>query len=189
MHPLSKGARRGLLAGLLIATATGCGNQPERRPETGPAREYPAAIEIETLDGEATAARLAERPAPTTIVNLWATWCPPCVAELPDFERAGRLLAARGVDVLTLSMDVSLPSGEPVDADGVRRFLTDRQLVLPVWLYDGDLNDLADRLSWGGALPYTAILDQSGRVLAGHQGAMDLDGFLALHEEALTKKR
>jgi len=58
------------------------------------------------------------------VVNFWATWCPPCVAELPSLERLHRALGNEGVQVVGISTDE--------DEAALRRFLADRGLTFPI---------------------------------------------------------
>ncbi len=58
------------------------------------------------------------------VVNFWATWCPPCVAEMPSLERLHRSLSPEGLSVVTVSIDE--------DEGDLRRFVAEHALTLPV---------------------------------------------------------
>ena len=49
--------------------------------------------------------RLSDYQGKILVVNFWATWCPPCVAEMPSLDRFQQMFAARGVEVLAISVD------------------------------------------------------------------------------------
>ncbi len=104
--------------------------------------------------------KLYEQPTDTVyIVNFWATWCRPCVAELPNFELLSRNNQHKKVKVLLVSMDFAkdLPSK-------VQPFVKKKQLKSTVLLLnESDANRFIDRVepSWSGALPATLILNNA----------------------------
>lgn len=102
-------------------------------------------------DPAGKALRLPELTGKPLLVNLWATWCAPCVVELPMLET----LAGEGrVRVLTVSQDMGQP-------EKVAAFLTDRGLTkLEPWL--DPQNDLSFHYATG-TLPTTILYDAEGR--------------------------
>jgi len=94
----------------------------------------------------------------TLVINFWATWCQPCVEELPYFERLARETDAR---IVMVSLDFKKDI-----ATKLKNFVEERDLKLPVVaLADGDYNSWIDRVdpSWGGAIPVTLIYRGSER--------------------------
>jgi thiol-disulfide isomerase/thioredoxin len=88
----------------------------------------------------------------TLVINFWATWCQPCVEELPYFEQLARETDAR---VVMISLDFKKDV-----ATKLKKFVEQRELKLPIMaLADGDYNSWIDRVdpSWGGAIPVTLI--------------------------------
>lgn len=88
----------------------------------------------------------------TLVINFWATWCKPCVEELPYFEQ---LAEETDVRVVMVSLDFKKDV-----ATKLKRFVEERKLKLPVIaLADGDYDAWIDRVdpSWGGAIPVTLI--------------------------------
>ena len=90
------------------------------------------------------------------VINFWATWCVPCVRELPALQRFAREHAVRGWKVLALAVDQPVP---------VLEFVARFKLDLPVALAG------IDGLEWqramgnrAGGLPFSVVLDASGRV-------------------------
>jgi len=104
------------------------------------------------------------------LVNFWATWCPPCVEELPLLNAFYREHQARGWQVVGLAVD-QLPA--------VRSFLQKLPLAFPVGMVGFAGTELSRILgNPGGGLPYTVVFDQSGVVLhqkVGKVSRADLD--------------
>lgn len=95
----------------------------------------------------------------TYIVNFWATWCKPCIEELPDFEKINEKYADRKVKVLLVSMDFT----EDLD-NKVVPFLMKKQLRSEVVLLDEvNGNYFIPKVdeSWTGAIPATLIRNRS----------------------------
>jgi thiol-disulfide isomerase/thioredoxin len=91
------------------------------------------------------------------IVNFWATWCPPCVAELPLLDRFAREQAARGWQVLGLAVD---------QPSAVRKFLAARPVGFPIAMAGLQGTDLSRALGNSqGSLPFTAVFAANGTVL------------------------
>jgi thiol-disulfide isomerase/thioredoxin len=115
-------------------------------------------------DGDGKSFSLADFPGQGLIVNLWATWCVPCVAEMPQLEAAARALAPERIAVLPLSSDRG-------GASVVRKFYASHDIQgLTVWL---DPKGEAAR-AWGArGLPTTLVIDREGREVARLEGAYE----------------
>ena len=104
------------------------------------------------------------------LLNFWATWCPPCVHELPLLNRFQREHEQQGWQVVGLAVD---------DATAVVAFMRKTPLSFPVGMVKAD--GLALSRSLGneqGALPFTVVLDRQGRVTQrkiGQLSSSDLD--------------
>ena len=96
------------------------------------------------------------------LVNFWATWCPPCLAEIPDLIA---LQEKYGDDVLVIG--VSEDEG-PVDL--VRKFARDRNINYPIVMATPELQKLFPGVV---ALPTTFVLDREGRVAKKHVGLLN----------------
>ncbi|WP_028605905.1 TlpA family protein disulfide reductase [Ottowia thiooxydans] len=91
------------------------------------------------------------------LVNFWATWCPPCVEELPLLNRFYNENKANGWQMVGLAVDKVEP---------VKRFLTQRPLDFPVGMAGMEGIDLARSLgNEAGGLPFTVVFGTDGRVL------------------------
>ncbi len=100
------------------------------------------------------------------VVNFWATWCKPCVAELPYFEAAGEKYKSQNVKVLLVSLDFIR------DKQKLEKFVVERTIKNEVMLLNaGNPNLWIDKIEpeWGGAIPAT-ILYRKGEKLFFREG-------------------
>jgi thiol-disulfide isomerase/thioredoxin len=90
------------------------------------------------------------------IVNFWATWCKPCVEELPGFHETVRKYAGRKVKLLLVSVD--FPKDYP---DGIRAFAQKNRYDSEIaWLDETDADHFCPVIdkTWSGAIPATLII-------------------------------
>ncbi|MFO1339751.1 MAG: TlpA disulfide reductase family protein [Burkholderiaceae bacterium] len=161
-------ARRALLAGAgLGALAAGWGLHRWRQQATLPADELQAfwAQELSTPTGASLPMRaLRGRPL---VVNFWATWCPPCVKEMPELDRFAKEFAGRGWQVLGVAID----QPEPVKA-----FLDHTPVSFPVVLAGTDGLAWVRRLgNEAGGLPFSVQWSAEGLVVRRKLGATDFE--------------
>ena len=104
------------------------------------------------------------------LINLWATWCGPCVGELPDFMTINRMYRKRDFDFVTISAD------KPNKKDKALQTLTNLQVSAKNYIFNTDdsykLIELIDS-SWQGALPYTLLVEPGGKIIYRTQGRMN----------------
>ncbi len=98
------------------------------------------------------------------VLNLWASWCPPCRAELPDLQRLYDTYRARKLAVIAVN--------EGESADRARAFARALHIQLPVLL---DQNQSYGRVYAALGLPTTIIINSSGTVVQGFDGALTFD--------------
>jgi thiol-disulfide isomerase/thioredoxin len=151
--------RRALFVGSgLAAAAAGLGlswwQMESARPGASDAQgSDPWALRFARPEGgELEMAQLRGRPL---VLNFWATWCPPCIREMPQLNRFAREFGPAGWQVVGLA-------AEP--AEPVRRFLKTRPIEFPIGLGGAQALDLSRELgNPQGALPFTAVFDAAGR--------------------------
>lgn len=96
------------------------------------------------------------------LINFWATWCPPCLAEIPVFVRLQAEFAPHGVQFLGVALD---------NADNVRAFQTEHAMNYPSLHGQRDAIGLSKRYGNNiGALPYTVVVARDGSVITMHHG-------------------
>lgn len=120
-------------------------------------------LRLETLRGGVL--DLSTMKGRVVVVNFWATWCPPCIEEMPTMQRLWEDMHARGLDVLAVNV------GEP--SDRIENFLRvfEPSLEFPILLD----NDGKAFQAWDvRGLPKTFIVDKSGRVIYEAEGGRDM---------------
>jgi thiol-disulfide isomerase/thioredoxin len=114
------------------------------------------AIVLPDLDGNPVDLR-ASHPGRPLLINVWASWCGPCLEEMPELDRFAREQGMDGVQVIGLALDT---------ADGVRGFLARTPVTYPLLL---ETPGPADASVWlgntRGLLPYSVLVDADGRIL------------------------
>ena len=138
--------------------------------------------QIETITLEQLQAKTIQPGNDTLyIVNFWATWCGPCVAELPYFEQAAKDNAGKNVKILLINLDF------PSEKTKVIAFVAKRKLQNDVYLLNaGDPNKWIDQIdsSWDGAIPAT-VFYKAGKKVFFHEGDLtqaELNENINLHK-------
>lgn len=159
--------RHWLLGAGCLAAAAGAGVAWWRlQPDPAQAQEVQAFWQMRferPEGGELTVTDFRRRPL---LVNFWATWCPPCVEELPMIEAFWRQNAAKGFQVLALAID---------QPSAVRRFLARQPLTFPVGLAGLGGTELAKSLGNSqGGLPFSVFFDANGQIYRQKLGQLSL---------------
>jgi peroxiredoxin len=156
-----------------VACAAASGDQKlTPLPDLAPAPQF----DLETPDGERI--RLSDYRGKPVIVNFWATWCPPCRAEMPSFQRAWDQVKGEGISVIAINV------GE--DADTIRQFTERVAVSFPLPM------DQESRVvqAWPvRGLPTTFVVDPLGRLAFVATGEREWDDAALLDEvRALLKE-
>ncbi|MBK0378097.1 TlpA family protein disulfide reductase [Mucilaginibacter segetis] len=97
-------------------------------------------------------------------VNFWATWCPPCIAEMPSINTLHNKLKSNK-NILFLMVDVDHHLNKSVE------FMKNHNYPLPVYQTDSNMPPNI----FGGTIPTTLIIDKGGKIIYQHNGAADYD--------------
>lgn len=134
-----------------------------------PAAVFPQAVKAPQFtlkDVNGRTVQLSDYRGKVVLINFWATWCPPCRAEMPDLVRLQREHAKDGLQIIGITY--------PPERKGrVRRFAKQLKVNYPIAL---GTHELKARFSSDETLPLTIVIDRDGRVT-------DIIGGILLREE------
>jgi thiol-disulfide isomerase/thioredoxin len=157
--------RRGLVVGVAAAAVLagagyawwrtkqggGAGGAPDV-DQSGVAQFWP--LEFETPQG--TKLAMASLKGKPLLLNFWATWCAPCIEEMPMLDAFYRQNAAKGFQILGLAID---------QPSSVRKFLEKTPVTFPIGLAGFGGTELTKQLGNNvGALPFSVMFDPDGRL-------------------------
>lgn len=130
----------------------------------GPAGMVGQTAPIFTLhDDRGNAVSLVQYRGKVVVMNLWASWCPPCRAEMPDLQSVAREYAKDGVIV------VGVNQGE--SAERAAAFARSLEIAFPIWIDDAQQYG---RTYAALGLPTTIIIDRHGMVERGFDGPLTI---------------
>lgn len=165
---VNTGRRTALFASVAAGAAlTGAGlawwMQP--RSATQVTDPFPAdlwAARFSTPDGAPLA--LADYRGKPLVLNFWATWCPPCIEEMPLLDRFYRENSAKSWTVLGLAVDRQA---------SVTRFLKERSVAFPIAMAQDEGMAIGQRLgNLSGGLPFTVVIGRDGGVIQRKMGRL-----------------
>ena len=124
--------------------------------------------------GSGSVFRLSEQRGKVVVINLWATWCGPCVQELPHFEA---LYEAHSEDIAVIAVH------SPFVTDDVNEFLAEKDFTIPfaVEPEEGNVWQIVDGST---TLPQTIVLDRNGVVIYNQRGSVTPDLLESLYTQA-----
>lgn len=154
------------LATLLFLGAAACQSEPPAGHKSTDLSALPYPVMEEFADLEPI---LHYQTDTTYVINFWATWCKPCVEELPYFEQLHSEIAGKKVKIILVSLDFKkdIPTK-------LLQFVRDNHIQSDVIaLADGRYNDWIEKVDpeWGGAIPITLVYGPKGRVFQPEQFA------------------
>jgi thiol-disulfide isomerase/thioredoxin len=141
--------------------------------------------DLRTVKEPAKIASVFPAGARLRVVNVWATWCAPCVAEMPDLRTIDQTFGSE-VALVGVSLDDMIPGAK---AAQVAAFLDKQKIAFTNVYYTGNADDLGDYLDFSGEMPVTIVLDAKGKELWRHQGKIDREKAIAQLRELLRRIR
>ena len=166
MNRISRARLAAAFVMVLAIIGTACA-QAKTEAETVPAPEF----SLKDLQGKALS--LASYKGKVLILNFWATWCPPCRREIPDFIEAYKELKDKGLEILGISVD-------ELSAEALRDWTQKAGMNYPVALATAKV--IADYQP-GEFIPATIVIDRSGRIRYRQSSLMDKETLIRLFAE------
>lgn len=141
------------------------GTTSGKKPDVTEDIKKNTAPDFTVLDKDGNTVRLSEKFGKPIVINFWATWCPPCKQELPDFDK----LCKEYGDRLVFMM-VNLTDGYRDTVDGTKRFVSGKGYTFPVYF---DTKDNAASAYNVSSIPQTTFIDAKGNIYTTRIGAMN----------------
>jgi peroxiredoxin len=126
-------------------------------------------VNLEVIDDEGIKALLKNDTDKVRLINVWATWCGPCVTEMPEFVEINRMYRRRDFEFITISAD------KPDKKNKAHEMLKKMQASGQNYIYNSeDKYKLIEAIDpqWQGALPYTLLIEPGGKVAYRTQGSI-----------------
>ncbi len=134
-------------------------------------------VVMNTIEVEGVKNLLKNESENIRLINFWATWCGPCVAEYPDFIVLQRMYGGRNFEFMSISLD------KPAKGASALKFLKKTHSSVANYHFIGeDTYDLIEAIDpdWNGAIPFTVMVEPGGKVVYKQQAEVD---FLELRRE------
>ena len=174
MRLLTAGMRSALSALVLVFLLQACADRsrPAAR-EGGGVSSRETNVEFADLDRiHAVLSELKGRPV---FVNFWATWCVPCVEELPDLADLAGRNRAEGARFVGISLDAWVTGNTKETEHKVRQALADAGITYPNLIYQGDQDPLLEGFQMPGSIPFSVLYDGTGKRTASWSGNVAIE--------------
>ncbi len=133
--------------------------------------EYPplasavAQADLKNMDGSTF--KIADKKGKVLIINMWATWCGPCIAEMPAFVKMQETYGPQGFEILGLNTD----DESETMMDDVNRVIKDKSINYPVVFSDSKFQVALLNISKFNGIPQSFLVDADGNLRAVFKGA------------------
>jgi thiol-disulfide isomerase/thioredoxin len=127
-------------------------------------------VKLDTITEDGIKGLVKNNGTKLRLINIWATWCGPCVSEFGEFITINRMYRSRDFEFISISAD------DPAAEAKVYKFLQTKQASSANYIFNIDdkykLIEAVDP-QWQGALPYTILVEPGGKIVYAKQGAID----------------
>ena len=127
-------------------------------------------VELETIDEAGIKNLVQNNSGKLRLINIWATWCGPCVVEFPEFVTMNRMYRGRDFEFVSVCLD------DLEKKDKALKFLKEKQASNKNYIFNIDNKytfiETIDP-KWQGALPYTMIVEPGGKIVYAQQNIID----------------
>ena len=120
------------------------------------------------------------------VLNFWSTWCRPCVAEMPYFDKAQKELESQKVKVIFISLDFKAQFDSHLVPFLAKKKLYSKVLFLDEPKFDGYIDKVDP--SWSGALPATLFVQKTKGIRVFHEGDFTYDSLISQLNSLLSTK-
>lgn len=151
--------------------------QPQTQKQEIKDQDYPVAPAFSLNDVNGKSISLEDYKGQIVFINFWATWCPPCRAEIPDFVKLIDTYGSKGFVILGISVD------SPQDQHKIPGFMDEYNMNYPV-LLDGR-GEVAFKYGGIEAVPTTFVLDREGKALGKIVGMRSYQQFEQILKQVL----
>lgn len=127
-------------------------------------------VTLEPVDSDGVLKLMKNESDKLRLINIWATWCGPCVIEYPEFINIHRMYQGRDFEFISLSAD------KIEHKDKALKFLQGKNSAVKNYIYsESDIYQLIESVDkeWDGALPYTILLEPGGNVVYKKMGTIE----------------
>ena len=127
-------------------------------------------VELETIDEAGIKELVQNNSGKLRLINIWATWCGPCVVEFPEFVTMNRMYRGRDFEFVSICLD------DLEKKDKALKFLKEKQASNKNYIFNIDNKYAfieAIDPKWQGALPYTMIIEPGGKIVYARQNIID----------------
>jgi thiol-disulfide isomerase/thioredoxin len=127
-------------------------------------------VSLEPIDEAGVKDLLKNNSGKLRLINVWATWCGPCIVEFPEFVTINRMYRGRDFEFISICLD------DPAKKEKALKFLKEKQASNKNYIFNIDdkyvLIEAVDP-KWQGALPYTLIVEPGGKIVYAKQDLID----------------
>lgn len=127
-------------------------------------------VQLDAIDEKGIKDLLKNDSKKLRLINVWATWCGPCVSEFPDFITIYRMYRKRDFEFISISAD------SPKKKEKALEFLKEQQASNKNYIFsESDKYKLIEAVDpkWQGALPYTILVEPGGKIVYAKQGPIN----------------